>query len=57
MLVLIDVYNSCENHNCANGALCTADYTSTIGYRCECTPGFMGEFCATGEYPYLFSLA
>ncbi|KAK2174315.1 hypothetical protein NP493_811g00003 [Ridgeia piscesae] len=40
-----DVYNSCEKHNCANGALCVADYTLTIGYRCECTPGFMGEFC------------
>ena len=33
--------NDCEDRPCQNGAVCV-DLLN--GYRCECMPGFRGEF-------------
>lgn len=34
----------CRNHSCLNGATCVQEGLS--GYRCECSAGFSGPFCA-----------
>lgn len=36
------VVGSCDDHECQNGATCVQ---LTGAYRCECAPGFKGQFC------------
>ena len=39
--------NDCVNHTCENGAACLDGINS---YACNCTTGFTGAYCETGNY-------
>lgn len=47
-----EVIKVCTENRCQNGAICQEDLALKIGYRCNCAPGFIGQFCdleETGE--------
>ncbi|XP_041375475.1 neural-cadherin-like [Gigantopelta aegis] len=35
----------CNSHNCFSGSTCVEDLSMDRGYRCECPPGWTGDFC------------
>jgi len=39
--------DDCVNHTCANGASCVDGINN---YACNCTTGFTGAYCETGNY-------
>ena len=43
---LLSDINDCVNHSCANGAVCVDGIDS---YSCNCTMGFTGAYCETGN--------
>ena len=43
---LLSDINDCVNHSCANGAVCVDGMDS---YSCNCTMGFTGAYCETGN--------
>ena len=39
--------DDCVNHTCANGGLCVDGVNS---YSCNCTAGYTGDQCQTGNF-------
>ncbi|XP_061182910.1 MAM and LDL-receptor class A domain-containing protein 1-like [Saccostrea echinata] len=41
----------CSDNPCGPNSVCIADPGTTAGFRCECTPGFSGQFCEIAVGP------
>ena len=39
--------NECESDPCMNGGTCINHLNQ---FECDCTPGYTGDTCETGEY-------
>ncbi|XP_038064211.1 fibrillin-1-like isoform X3 [Patiria miniata] len=41
----VTTLNICDFITCQNGGTCVPDNTLALFYRCDCLPGFSGQFC------------